>query len=73
MYSRKDTSPNYIEFSKNQTRIGKFAWSQKPYKGKVYNPAFNYLTQLSWDNSKKDSKSILVKKKEKQSRQLEIL
>ena len=29
MYSRKDTSPNYIEFSKNQTRIGRFAWSQK--------------------------------------------
>ena len=36
MYSRKDTSPNYIEFSKNQTRIGKFAWSQKSYKGKIY-------------------------------------
>ena len=28
---------------------------------------------MSWDNSKKDSKSILVKKQEKQSRQLEIL
>ena len=36
MYSRKDTSPNYIEFSKNQTRIGRFAWSQKSYKGKIY-------------------------------------
>ena len=36
MYSRKDTSPNYIEFSKNQTRIGRFAWSQKSYKGKTY-------------------------------------
>ena len=28
-YSWKDTSPNFIEFSKNQTRIGRFAWSQK--------------------------------------------
>ena len=36
MFSRKDTSPNYIEFSKNQTRIGRFAWSQKSYKGKIY-------------------------------------
>ena len=74
MYSRKDTSPNYIEFSKNQTSIGRFSWSQKAYKGKVIsNPAFNYSRKMSWDNSKKDSKSILVKEKEKQSRQLEIL
>ena len=36
MYSRKDTSPNFIEFSKNQKRIGRFAWSQKSYKGKFY-------------------------------------
>ena len=52
MYSRKDTSPNYIEFSKNQTRIGRFAWSQKSYKGKIYfEPCFqlfkkNELGQL---------------------------
>ena len=36
MYSRKDTSPNYIQFSKNQTRIERFSWSQKTYKGKIY-------------------------------------
>ena len=36
MYSRKDTSPNYIEFSKNQTRIERFVWFQKSYKGKFY-------------------------------------
>ena len=36
MYSRKDTSTNYIELSKNQTGIGRFAWSQKSYKGKIY-------------------------------------
>ena len=52
MYSRKDTSPNYIEFSKNQTRLGRFAWSQKSYKGKIYfEPCFqlfkkNELGQL---------------------------
>ena len=66
MYSRKDTSPNYMEFSKNQTRIMRFAWSQKTYRGTfILNPAFNYSTKTSWDNSKKDSKSIEVKKEEK--------
>ena len=44
MYSRKDTSPNYIEFSKNQTRIGRFVWFQKSYKGKFYfEPCFQLL------------------------------
>ena len=52
MYSRKNTSPNYIEFSKNQRRIGRFAWSQKSYRGKIYfEPCFqlfkkNELGQL---------------------------
>ena len=52
MFSRKNTSPNYIEFSKNQTRIWRFAWSQKSYKGKIYfEPCFqlfkkNELGQL---------------------------
>ena len=53
MYSRKDTSPNYIEFKKkNQKRIGRFAWSQKSYKKKSYfEPCFqlfkkNELGQL---------------------------
>ena len=36
MYSRKVTSLNYNEFSKNQTRTWRFAWSQKFYKGKNY-------------------------------------
>ena len=36
MYSRKDILPNYIEFAKNQKRIGRFSWSQKPYNGKIY-------------------------------------
>ena len=44
MYSRKDTSPNYIEFLKNQTRIGRFVWFQKSYKGKFYfEPCFQLL------------------------------
>ena len=44
MYSRKDTSPNYIEFSKNQTRIGRFVWFQKSYKVKFYfEPCFQLL------------------------------
>ena len=36
MYSRKNTCPNYIEFSKNQTKIDSFAWSQKSYKKNNY-------------------------------------
>ena len=44
MYSRKDTSPNYIELSKNQTKIGRFVWFQKSYKGKIYfEPCFQLL------------------------------
>ena len=44
MYSRKDNSPTYIEFSKNQTRIGRFVWFQKSYKGKFYfEPCFQLL------------------------------
>ena len=44
MYSRKDILPNYIEFAKNQKRIGRFSWSQKPYNGKIYvEPCFQLL------------------------------
>ena len=44
MYSRKDILPNYIEFAKNQKRIGRFYWSQKPYNGKTYfEPCFQLL------------------------------
>ena len=74
MYSRKVTSPNHIEFSKNQTKIVRFAWSQNLTREKlVLNPAFNYSGKVSWYNSKKHSKYILVKRKEKQSWQSEIL
>ena len=44
MYSRKVDSPNYIEFSKNQKRIGRFVWFQKSYKWKIYlEPCFQLL------------------------------
>ena len=44
MISRKDILPNYIEFAKNQKRIGRFSWSQKPYNGKIYSePCFQLL------------------------------
>ena len=68
------SSHNYIEFSKNQTSIGRFAWSKNPTKEKlILSPAFNYSRKMSWDDSKKASKSILVKMKERQYQQLEIL
>ena len=44
MYMRKVDSSNYIEFSKNQTRIVRFAWSQKSDKGKIcFEPCFQLL------------------------------
>ena len=44
MYTEKDTSPNFIEFSKNQTRIGRFVWFQKSYRWKIYfEPCFQLL------------------------------
>ena len=44
MYSRKDTSSNYIEFSKNLTRIGGFVWFQKSYDADLYfEPCFQLL------------------------------
>ena len=35
MYSRKNTGPKYIELSKNKTRIGIFARSQKSFEAKI--------------------------------------
>ena len=44
MYSRKDTSPNYNEISKNKTRIGRFVRFQKSYKRKFsFEPCFQLL------------------------------
>ena len=44
MYSRKVDSSNYIEFSKNQKRIGRFVWFQKSCKGKIcLKPCFQLL------------------------------
>ena len=44
MYSTKNTSPNYFEFSKNQTRIVRFVWFQNSYKRKSYfEPCFQLL------------------------------
>ena len=43
-YSRKYILRNYIEFAKNQKRIGRFSWFQKPYNGKIYfEPCFQLL------------------------------
>ena len=39
----------------------------------ILNPVFNYSKKMKWNNSKKDSNFILAKKKEKHSRQLEIM
>ena len=44
--------------------MGDLLGPKHPTSGKLFlSPAFNYSRKMSWDNSKKDSKSILVKKK----------
>ena len=63
MYSRKDTSPNYIEFSKIQTRIGRFFWFQKPYKGKFYfEPCFQLLKIIDLEQFEKSQQVYLSEK-----------
>ena len=42
-------------------------------KKTILSPAFNYSRKMSWDNSKRDSKSILVKKKKKHFWQIEVM
>ena len=63
MYSRKDTSANYIEFSKIQTRIGRFVWFQKSSKGKFYfEPCFQLLKINDLGQFEKSQQVYLSKK-----------
>ena len=63
MYSRKDILPNYIEFAKNQKRIGRFTWSQKPYNGKVYfEPCFQLLKKNESGQIEKTQQNYLGEK-----------
>ena len=64
MYSRKDTSPNYIELLKNQTRIGSFVWFQKSYNRKLYfEPCFQLL-QINDLGQIERSQQVYLKEKE---------
>ena len=64
MYSRNDTSPNYIEFSKNQTRIGRFVWFQKSYKGKFFfEPCFQ-LSKINDLGQFEKSQQVYLSEKE---------
>ena len=66
MYSRKDTSPNYIEISINQTRLGRFAWSQKFYKGKKYWTLFSTI-QENWVRTTQKRQQVYLGEKEWQA------
>ena len=64
MYIRKDNCPNYIEFSKNQTRIGRFVWFQKSYIGKTYfKPCFQ-LFQINDLGQFDKSQQVYLSEKE---------
>ena len=70
----KKRHKSQLNSQKIKQELGDLLGPKNPTKGKfILNPAFNYSRKMSWDNSKKDSKSISAKKKEKQSQQLEIL
>ena len=63
MYSWKKIFSSYIELAKNQKRIGRFSWSQKPFNKKLYfELCFQLLKKLNRDKSKKPTKSIMAKK-----------
>ena len=65
MYSRKDTRPNFIEFSKNQGRIGRFACSQKSYKGKIhFEPCFQPFKKIELGQNEKRQQTYLGEKEE---------
>ena len=69
MYSRKDTSPNYNKLSKNLTRIGRFAWSQKSKKGKIYfEPFFRLLEKNELEQLEKlgQIKHVFLGEKERE-------
>ena len=63
MYSRKDTSSNYIEFSKNLTRIGGFVWFQNSYDADLYfEPCFQLLQINNLGQFEKSQQSYLSEK-----------
>ena len=63
MYSRKVDSSNYLEFSKNQKRIGRFVWFQKSYKGKIcFEPCFQLLKINDLGQFEKSQQVYLSKK-----------
>ena len=63
MYSRNETSPNYSEFSKNQTRIGRFAWSHKSFKEKIYfEPCFQLFKKNDMGQFEKGQQVYLGEK-----------
>ena len=66
MISRKDILPNYIEIAKNQKRIGRFSWSQKPYNVKIYSePCFQLLKKNELGQIEKTQKVYLGEKEGK--------
>ena len=74
MYSRKETIPNHIEFSKNQTSTERFARYQKFCKGKVYfEPCMQPGKKMSCGISNNPSKSILAKTKERGYQRIRML
>ena len=64
MYSRKDTSPIYIEFSKNQTGIGRYVWLQNLTRGKIYFEPCFYLIKINDLGQYEKSQQVYFSEKE---------
>ena len=74
MYSRENTSPNYIEFSKKSNKNWEVCLIPKTQQGEnLFAQCFQLLKLIIWNNFKYPNKSILVKNKEKHYRQSGIL
>ena len=64
MYSRKNDSPNYIEFSKNPQRIERFVWFQKSYKGKICLELCFQLLKVNYLGQFEKSQQVYLSEKE---------
>ena len=63
MYSRKDTSANYIFQSQKSNKNWEIVWFQKSYKGKFYfEPCFQLLKIKDLGQFEKSQQAYLSKK-----------
>ena len=72
MYPGKDTTPTYLEISKNQNKIGRLAWSKSPTRRKFnLSPASNYSRKISWELAKPQQDELGERERRERERERE--